>query len=86
MVFSYTYLVIQNNLYRGNKKNITEEEKINRFYGPATSCNELGLLGYTLNGFYLVGKMGNHQQQFSQIQLVLCQFKRPLGTSEGTTQ
>jgi len=25
-----------------------------RFYGPARNCNELGKLGYALNGYYLV--------------------------------
>jgi len=35
--------------YRGDDKNKTK-----RFYGLATSCNELGKLGYTLNGLCLV--------------------------------
>jgi len=83
LVLLITFLLIQNLLCRGKEKNITKEEKPNRFFGPATSFNELGLLGYTLNGFYLVEGKENQQQQFPQVQLVLCHFKRPLGTSEG---
>ena len=37
-----------------------EEEGVGPFYGPATSCQELGRLGYTLNGLYLqLGKDSN---------------------------
>ncbi len=40
--------------YSKKDKEQNEEQIIlENFYGPPTSCNELGKLGYTLNGFYL---------------------------------
>lgn len=36
---------------------IFEEEKENavaQFFGPPTNCSEIGMLGYTLNGYYLI--------------------------------
>jgi len=39
---------------RGKKKNETDQENPNLFYGPPTNCSDLTRLGYTLNGFYLV--------------------------------
>ena len=46
------------------------------FYGPATNCNELGNLGYTLNGYYLV--KGNDESK--SIEAVFCRFKLPRGS------
>ena len=51
-----------------------------RFYGPATGCNDLGRLGYTLNGFYLVQEKENHSTNSissnnRQIEIVECNFK-----------
>ena len=55
-------------LYRGDDKNKTK-----RFYGLATSCNELGKLGYTLNGLYLVDCKDQSKKS------IYCQFKQPNG-------
>jgi len=65
-------------LNSGEPKNETDEA---RFYGPATSCEELGKLGYTLNGLYLVdckdiSKKGN-------IEVIECRFKQPQDSKEG---
>ena len=40
----------------GKKKNETANANITdtRFYGPASNCDELAKLGYTLNGYYWV--------------------------------
>lgn len=55
-----------------------------QFYGPATSCDELGLLGYTLNGFYIVKGKGQSSSS-NKIEVVYCRFLRPhqQGTKEG---
>ena len=66
------------------------EEKINhdaenmvRFYGPPSSCKELGMLGYTLNGYYFVeneipNKINN--KEGVEIELIYCRFQLPPGT------
>jgi len=46
-----------------------------RFYGPASNCNELGKLGFTLNGYYLV--KGKDESISNSIEAVLCQFNLP---------
>ena len=46
-----------------------------QFYGPAKNCKELGYLGYTLNGFYLVN--GKDQSDTIGIEVVFCRFKLP---------
>ena len=43
-------------MHREKGKNEAENKDLMQFYGPATNCNELALLGYTLNGYYLVNK------------------------------
>jgi len=48
-------------------------EKI--FYGPPTSCRELGTIGHTLNGYYLV--KGKDESKSTNIQAVYCQFNQP---------
>ena len=55
----------------GKEKNVTDK----KFYGPATNCNELRQLGYTLNGYYLV----NGKEEFinRQVEVVYCKFKFP---------
>ena len=63
-----------------------EENKIGRkFYGPATNCDELGMLGYTLNGFYIV-KGKDLSTSINKIEVVYCRFSQPrhhLETKEG---
>lgn len=67
------------NLYyfSGKEKNYTET----RFFGPATSCEEMGKLGYTLNGLYLVN--GKRELSKNEIGVVFCRFKLPHGTEAG---
>ena len=49
-----------------------KEENIEKeFYGPPTNCTELGQLGYTLNGYYLV----NRSHTSKHIEIVLCRFE-----------
>ena len=56
-----------------DKENATDDT---HFYGPATNCNELGKLGYTLNGYYLV--KGNGESYIHQgIEVVFCRFQLP---------
>jgi len=60
-----------------------ERKEPPRFYGPPTNCSELGLLGYTLNGYYLVNsKPANNAIKSSEtkIETVYCAFKQPDGT------
>ena len=70
-------------MYSGPERNKTDadEENNGRFYGPATGCNDLGKLGYTLNGYYLVH--GNNKEirssnidSNSQIEVVECRFRQ----------
>jgi len=58
-----------------------EEAEDTRFYGPASNCNELGRLGYTLNGYYLV--KGKDESIRISIEAVLCRFKLPEETKGG---
>jgi len=62
----------------GEPKNETDEA---RFYGPATSCEELGKLGYTLNGLYLVDCKDKSLKV--KIEVIECRFKQPHGSKEG---
>ena len=66
----------------GKEKNKTENRDKNnlQFYGPAKNCKELGILGYTLNGFYLV--IGKDQSDTRGIEVVFCRFKLPKGFKE----
>jgi len=59
------------NIYSGKEKSETEKEGM-RFYGPATSCEELLKIGYTRNGFYLV--KGANATSNSHVEMVDCQF------------
>lgn len=55
--------------------NKTAEQNVQRINSNPADCNDIGMLGYTLNGYYLVnssvtaGKFGVH----------FCQFKLPPG-------
>jgi len=46
------------------------------FYGPPTNCYELGKLGYTLNGYYLV-KGNFFLSNTGKVVVVYCNFKQP---------
>ena len=67
--------------YRGQEKNKTEKEDVNRFYGPAKSCEELLKIGYTRNGFYLV--KGKNATSNSHVEMVDCLFTNPDGVKGG---
>ena len=66
----------------GNKKQTEEgSSSIKRFYGPPTSCSELGDIGHTLNGYYLVkSELASHT---SKIQTIYCRFNQPQETIKG---
>ena len=55
---------------------------VNEFYGPATSCDDLAALGYTLNGNYLVNGKNLSENQH-EIEMIACLFKKPPGLEEG---
>ena len=46
-------------------------------YGLPANCNDLGRIGYTLNGFYLVKGTNNRT-----IDIVLCRFQQPTNGNE----
>ena len=74
-------------IYSKKKKTEIEEESpaevVGPFYGPAASCHELGRLGYTLNGLYLLlGKDSNLNNKKKNIQIVQCEFRRPQQESQ----
>jgi len=65
------------NFYSSQKEeNKTADQKVllRRESNPA-NCNDIGLLGYTLNGYYLV----NSSDTAGQFGVVFCQFKLPPG-------
>lgn len=71
--------------FRNNKERDDEAEddpKVKIFYGPPTSCEELGKLGYTLNGYYLV-KGKDNMNISGRIRAVYCQFKQPTAKHQG---
>lgn len=61
---------------RNSGKKNKSEEAINReiaqFLGPPTSCSDLGKLGYTLNGYYLV-------KNKNSIVIDYCMFRQAQG-------
>ena len=71
-------------MYSGKENVFDKEQNLDRkFYGPATSCEELGMLGYTLNGFYMVQRKSKSSSGSSnKIDVVFCQFFQP-ETKEG---
>jgi len=73
--FKYFLFILNNS---GRAKNNTE---ITRFYGPATSCNELEMLGYTLNGLYFVDCKDKSNK--GKIEVIECRFKQPHGSKQG---
>ena len=51
------------------------EKNVLQFYGPATNCKELALLGYTLNGYYLIKKKKKSNEK-AKVGVVYCQFQQ----------
>jgi len=67
----------------GREKNSTGGQNVPKpFYGPPTNCSDLGKLGYTLNGYYLV----NGAKIQNQIEVVLCRFQLAPGENESIFQ
>jgi len=65
-----------------SKKDENDGEKNLKFYGPATNCNELALLGYSFNGYHLVKK--KDQSNFkTKIAVVYCQFQQLPSQKQG---
>ena len=67
----------------GKSKNKTEEKPVQRFNSNPANCDDLGKLGYTLNGFYIVngisGSLGRFVVTFCQFQLQLTGAKKRKG-------
>ena len=57
----------------GEKKNENEEPAVRRFNSNPTNCDEIGKLGYTLNGFYMV----NGSDSDERFAIVICHFLLP---------
>ena len=67
------------------------EKNGEKFYGPASDCAQLSLLGHTLNGYYLVnhnkqidnnkttmmGTKGNISDDAHPVDMVNCAFSNP---------
>lgn len=54
---------------------ITDEQMVQqRKSNNPTNCNDMGKLGYTLNGYYLVNGSDNVERLFG---VVFCRFKLP---------
>jgi len=69
--------------FNSGKQNETdgEQKNVQRVYGNPFSCRDVGMLGYTLNGYYLVNGSGIAQR----FGVAFCQFKLPPGTTKGIT-
>jgi len=65
-----------------SEKDIKDGGKNQQFNGPATNCEELGLIGYTLNGYYLVKKSTDLTKK-GTIGFVYCQFQQLHGKTQG---
>jgi len=75
----------------GERKNETEQQKQNnrRRYEQPTNCSDLSLLGYTLNGFYMIKSNESSIQSNSinndiKLETVYCAFKQPEGKFNST--
>jgi len=47
----------------------------NQFFDPPTNCHEVGQLGYTLNGYYLI-KRRDDSNENGKIGVVYCRFQQ----------
>jgi len=59
-------------------------EKNQKVSGPATNCNELALLGYSLNGYHLIKKKDKSKYK-TKIAVVYCQFQQLPSQKQGNT-
>lgn len=64
----------------GNRNNTNQQPIHSQFFGPPTNCSELSLLGYTLNGYYLV----KPKNDATDPEIVYCAFKQPERTFNST--
>jgi len=67
---------ISNKFYFGfseKRENKTTEQKVQRLNSNPANCNDIGMLGHTLNGYYLV----NSSKSAGQFGVTHCQFKLP---------
>ena len=69
-------------MHREKGKNEAENKDLMQFYGPATNCNELALLGYTLNGYYLVNKREKPNEK-AKVGVIYCRFQQLQRQKEG---
>ena len=58
-----------------------DPQQFRRFYSQPTNCSDLSLLGYILNGFYLVKSAANSliDKLGLQLETTFCAFKQPKG-------
>ena len=72
-------------MYSSGKEGNLDDDKQNN--GPATSCEELGKNGYTLNGYYIVKGKSQPSSGSNKIEVVYCQFYQPYNrvTENGKT-
>jgi len=54
----------------------TTEKNVQRLNSNPSDCSDIGMLGYTLNGYYLV----NGSDNAKRFGVLFCQFKLPPGT------
>lgn len=60
-----------------NKFEEGKENAVAQFFGPPTNCSEIGMLGYTLNGYYLVKSTDSTNK--NKIIVVYCTFRQAQG-------
>jgi len=58
---------------KGEKR--TAEQNVQHLYNNPSNCNDIGMLGHTLNGYYLV----NSTESAGRFGVSFCQFKLPPG-------
>jgi len=59
----------------GKKRGDDDDPSIRKFYGSPTNCSDLSLLGYTLNGYYLVKPVSETLNTL--LETIYCAFKQP---------
>ena len=70
-----------------NEKERGDSDQSKQFFGPPTNCHEIGQLGYTLNGYYLI-KRRDDSNENGKIGVVYCRFQQIQKTnpSKNTTK
>jgi len=70
---AYFYLVLSE---KGENKTAAEQN-VQRLNSNPSNCNDIGILGYTLNGYYLV----KSSERVGQLGVFFCKFKLPPGAN-----